>query len=314
VEAADSTMFTYQENLRAIAAMCVAIAGFIANDALIKLASETLPLGEIIFIRGVITGLAMVAIIRFRGEMNQLHHMVDRKVLARTIMEVCASIAYLLALFKMPIANATTIMQTVPLAVAAGGALFFRHHVGWRRWIAILVGLVGVIIVIRPGVEGFDAYALLVLLSVIFVAIRDMLTARLGHTVSTTMVVAAACFGLGASGVLLFPFETWLWPSVGLLGILLTASGMLLVGFFAIIVSLRVGDISVTAPFRYTAVLWATFYGFLIWDELPDWLTFLGMGLVVGTGVYTLARERQLARRGLVEAEPAPAVSGGDAG
>ena len=98
-------MFTYQENLRAIAAMCVAIAGFIANDALIKLASETLPLGEIIFIRGVITGLAMVAIIRFRGEMNQLHHMVDRKVLARTIMEVCASIAYLLALFKMPIAD-----------------------------------------------------------------------------------------------------------------------------------------------------------------------------------------------------------------
>ncbi|MCW5695289.1 MAG: DMT family transporter [Bauldia sp.] len=307
-------MFTYQENLRAIAAMCVAIAGFIANDALIKLASETLPLGEIIFIRGIITGIAMVAIIRFRGEMSQLHHMGERKVLLRTLAEVAASVAYLLALFKMPIANATTVMQTVPLAVAAGGALFFGHHVGWRRWTAILVGLAGVIIVIRPGVEGFDAYALLVLLSVVFVAIRDILTARLGHGVSTTMVVAGACFGLGITGLLLFPFETWLWPSGSMLAILVAASAMLLVGFFAIIVSLRIGDISVTAPFRYTAVLWATLYGFLIWDELPDWLTFVGMGLVVATGVYTLARERQLARRGLGDAEPAPAVSGGDAG
>jgi len=307
-------MFTYQDNLRAIIAMCVAIAGFIANDALIKLASERIPLGEIIFVRGIITGLAMVIIIRFRGEMNQLHHMGDGKVLLRTAAEVCASITYLIALFKMPIANSTTVMQTVPLAVAAGGALFFGHHVGWRRWTAILVGLAGVIIVIRPGVEGFDAYALLVLLSVVFVAIRDILTARLGQAVSTTMVVAAACFGLGVSGLFVLPFETWSWPGLETFGMLLAASAMLLVGFFAIILSLRIGDISVTAPFRYTAVIWATLYGFLIWNELPDWLTFVGMGLVVSTGVYTLARERQLARRGVADGEPAPAVSGGDAG
>lgn len=307
-------MFTYHDNLRAIAAMCVAIAGFIANDALIKLAGERLPLGEIMFIRGVISGIAMAAIIRYRGEIDQLHHLRDRRVLLRTVAEVCASIAYLIALFKMPIANATTVMQTVPLAVAAGGALFFGHRVGWRRWVAILVGLVGVIIVIRPGVEGFDAYSLLVLLSVVFVAIRDMLTARLGHTVSTTMVVAAATFGLGITGLAFFPFEDWSMPSLETLGLLVAASVMLLVGFFAIILSLRIGDISVTASFRYTAVLWATLYGYLIWNQLPDWLTFVGMGLIVGTGVYTLARERQLSRRGLADSEPVPIVSGGDAG
>lgn len=283
-----------RDALRGIGAMCVAIAGFITNDALIKLASEAMPLGEIIFIRGVLAGLMIGAVVVASGHRRQLTALFDRQVMLRNVGEIGGTIAYLTALFHLPIANSTTILQTVPLAVAAAGAVFLGERVGWRRWSAIVIGFIGVVIVIRPGPAGFDVYALWALVAVGFVVLRDLATARIPGAVPTILVAFSAVIASALAGLVLWPTEAWVAPDAARLLLLFVSALALLIGFSFIIISLRIGPITVSAPFRYTAVLWATAYGYLFWGDLPDLLTVLGMALIVGTGIYAFVRERRL--------------------
>jgi drug/metabolite transporter (DMT)-like permease len=222
----------------------------------------------------------------------------DRAIYAlRTASEIGATICFLTALSRMPLANATAILQTLPLTITMGAALLYRERVGWRRWSAIVIGFAGVAIMLRPGPEGFDADALWALGAVGFVTARDLLTRKLSAgapSVFVALLTAAAITLTGALGALTQPLAP---VSAQALGLLFGAALFLLVAYIAAVNAVRVGEIGFVAPFRYSVLIWALFLGWALFGELPDATTLAGAGVVVGTGLYTLHRERLAARR-----------------
>ncbi|WP_417684358.1 DMT family transporter [Roseibium sp.] len=282
-----------QDNKRAIIAMLVANGAFIINDALVKLVSGSLPLGQIIFLRGLVTIFLIGGVCAATGVFRSFRVLASPKVVIRTLAEVVATLLYLNALTRIPIANATAILQALPLVVTAAAAIFLGAHVGWRRWSAVGVGLIGVLLIVRPGFEGFDAWALLALAGVFSMALRDLVTRQMPREIPTFGVSLATAIGVTVLGGGLMTTQGW--EPVGLqeLGILFAAAGFVLCGYIFIILAMRSGDISVVAPFRYSAVLWALGLGYAFWGEIPDLMTMAGTSIVVATGIYTFVREHR---------------------
>jgi drug/metabolite transporter (DMT)-like permease len=284
------------DNLRGIVAMLVAMAGYIANDAFLKIAAAELPVGEAIFLRGLFATVLGVGCIWATIGLHTLRLANGRWVQVRSGADVLATILYLHALVNMPIADATAIMQFAPLAITAGAALFLGAQVGWRRWLATGVGLVGVLLIVRPGGAGFNAYSLLALSSIAFVAVRDLVTRRIGAAVPGIVVAVSSAAVVAAGAAVLALFETWVWPSMPALVLLLLAGVCLLGGHYWLVMAFRTGEIAVVAPFRYSLILWAIAIGMAVWGEMPDLPSLIGIAIVCGAGVYTILRESRLAR------------------
>ncbi|MBD8875019.1 DMT family transporter [Roseibium polysiphoniae] len=283
-----------RDNGPAIGAMLVANAAFLLNDTLVKFSSDNLPLGQMIFVRGAICIVLLAIVCQVTGVFRSARLLIHPMVLLRTLAEVCATLLYLTALMRMPIANATSILQALPLVVTAAAAIFLKAPVGWRRWTAIGVGLTGVMLIIRPGFEGFDAWALVALAGVMFMAIRDLSTRQMPEEIPTYGVSLMTAVGVTIMGAGLSVSEGWqpmaLQDYLSLSG----AAGFILFGYIFIILAMRSGDISVVAPFRYSAVLWALAIGFLVWGEVPDAMTIIGTTIIILTGIYSFWRERRL--------------------
>ena len=288
------TLPSRSDNLRGVLAMLAAMGSLIFNDAFLKVAAATLPTGEVIFLRGVFATLLGVSAIAATTGLGALRHAGNRRVQARAGADVLGTILYLFALMHMPIADATALLQFTPLAITAGAALFLGARVGWRRWLATLAGLVGVLIIVRPGGAGFNAYALLALSSIGFVAVRDLTTRRIGPEVPTLVVAATSAVAVGAGAALLAPFEPWAWPSPWALFLLLMSGIGLVGGNYWIVVAMRHGEIAVVAPFRYSSSLWAIVAGLIVWGELPDLWTWTGIAILTGAGIYTILREQRV--------------------
>jgi drug/metabolite transporter (DMT)-like permease len=294
--------------LRGIAAMVASQLAFLLNDTLIKLAGDALPMGEIIFVRGVISTLLVGTAAVALGLHRQIGLAAHRSVSWRVVGELGAAYFYILALLHMPIANVTIIFQAAPLVATAGAALFLAERVGWRRWAAIGIGFFGVLMVVRPGLAGFDAYALLVLAAVLCVAFRDVWTRAMPSAIPTLLVTGVTAGAVAILGAVLGLTEDWVMPSPLILAYLAGAAVLVTTGYFLVIVAMRLGDMSVTAPFRYVAVVFAIALGFLVWGDVPDTMTLAGSAVIVGTGVYALYRERKVKGRVRAERDAAPAA------
>jgi drug/metabolite transporter (DMT)-like permease len=282
------------DNLRGILAMAAAMGSLILNDAFLKMAAAGLPIGEAIFLRGVIATLLCITVIAATVGTGALRHGASGRLQTRAGADVVGTILYLSALMHMPIADATAILQFTPLAITAAAALFLGARVGWRRWLATLVGLVGVLIIVRPGGAGFNGYALLALGAIGFVVARDLATRRIGPEVPAMVVAATSAAAVAAGALLLTAIETWAWPSPSALLLLLMAGLGLVGGNYWIVVAMRTGEIAAVAPFRYSASLWAIAAGFMVWGELPDLWTWTGMAIVTAAGIYTILRESRI--------------------
>lgn len=297
-------------NLRGIAAMLASMAAFTANDVCVKLVSQRLPLGEIIFFRNGFATAFLIAMLfisyrslaGIRNEMK-LDAIAASPALARLLTwrvagEVLATLLFLAALIRMPIADITGIGQFTPLAVTAAAAVFLKEPVGWRRWLAALVGLLGVLLIVRPGSTAFTPAALLAFGSIAFVVLRDLSTRLVpAATVPTATLTLMSATTVMLSGLLLVPFETWIWPAAGDIVLLMTAGLCLLCAYAFIIMAMRAGDVAVIAPFRYSVIVWAVAAGYLIWNEWPDPISWAGIVIVTAAGLYTFQRERVLRRR-----------------
>ncbi|WP_293721515.1 DMT family transporter [Stappia sp.] len=285
------------ENGRAILFMLAAMAGFIFNDSLTKLTADHLPLGQIMFLRGLMAISLLLVLCFLDGSIRKLGLVFNPLIGLRVLAEVLGALFYLKALFNMPLANATAIMQVQPLAITAGAALFLGAPVGWRRWSAIAVGFGGVLLIVRPGMAGFDAWSLWALAAVVCVVSRDLLTSRTPRNIPTYIITLASLSGVAAAGAGLSSVETWVTPRAGDMAALAAAACFILVGFVSIISAMRTGDISLVAPFRYSIILWAILIGYLVWGDVPDGQTLIGIGILVVTGLYSLMRERKLLRK-----------------
>jgi len=213
-------------------------------------------------------------------------------IIIRVICEILAAVTYITALGMMPIANASAILQSLPLVVTFGAALFFREPVGWRRWSAILVGLIGVLIIIRPGPDGFTAAALLCVGSVLTTAGRDLATRGIAPEIPSLMITVVTAVSVTVVGALLTPLlGGWEPVSVTSLSHLLLAAILVLVGYQSVIMAMRTGEISFVAPFRYTSLIFSTLLGFVFFAEFPDVWTLGGAAIVIASGLYTFYRE-----------------------
>jgi len=277
--------------------MVIAMAGFTINDAISKQVTEGMNVGQLMLVRGAFASVLVAALAWSQGAFRELRQLMNPLVAARAFCELTATVLFLFALTHMPLANVSAVLQALPLAVTMGAALFLGEAVGWRRWIAIAVGFSGVMIVVRPGFEGFNAFSLLTLCSVAFAAGRDLVTSRIPDTVPTALVSAVtAVIVTIAGGALVVPLGGWTPMSAGQTLEIGAAAVLLLFGYQFIIMAMRGGDISFVAPFRYTSLLWAILLGYMIFGQVPDLPMMIGATVVIASGLYTLYRERRVSR------------------
>ncbi|WP_227421632.1 DMT family transporter [Pacificispira spongiicola] len=281
------------DNIRGAALMAISMAAFVSNDTLVKLVSSDLGLFQILFLRGIMATAALIVIAHFRGQLFVSLERRDIGVMAlRLIGEIGATMSFLTALFNMPLANVTAILQALPLAVTLGAAVFLRESVGWRRLSAIAIGFTGVLIIVRPGTEGFNSFATFALLSVGFVVLRDLSTRRLGSKVPSIFAALMTSIAVTTIGALAVPFSDWHPVQAPQLTALAGSTVFLVIGYLSSVMTMRVGEIAFVAPFRYTAMIWAILLGFLVFGQFPDNWTLLGSAVVIAMGLYSFYRER----------------------
>lgn len=283
--------------------MTAGMFGFVTNDMFVKLTSDTLATGQIMFIRGMFMIVMIVAIAWASGLLRHARELRRPAVAWRTVGEVTSTICFLTALFHIPIANATAILQTVPIVVTAFAALFLRERVGWRRWLAVTVGFVGMLLIVQPGGAEFNVYALFAVAAVFAITLRDISTRYLPLTVPAILVSLVTSIAVSGAGVALGTFENWIVPDALTLGYLLAASVSLIGGYVFVVEAMRHGEVSAVSPFRYTILIPAFVYGIAIWGDDVSVLAALGALLVVASGIYVLYRESRQKR--LAGAHPA---------
>ncbi len=284
------------DNFRGILAILASSAGFVVNDAIVKVVSAELPNSQIIVIRGVMATLILgTAMFMTRGWRSP-RVLLTPPMLVRLIASAFATLFIVAALRHLPLASVSAILQVTPLAVTAGAALMLGSHVGWQRWTASIVGLAGVMLIIKPGTASFVPEAWIAMVAVVFTATRDLATRFVDHAVPSLLIAAASSLMVTIGGLCLMPFEVWVAPSHKSLLLLAGASSALYFAYYFGVVGMRVGEIPVVAPFRYSLVLLALLLGYLIWGHVPDALSFAGIAVVVLAGLYLLHREQAVAR------------------
>jgi len=290
-------MAIISDNIRGALLMMGSMAAFTLNDACMKALGGELPLAQAIFLRGVGTTVLMYFLALGMGGLKlRLPPGQWTLIALRTLTEIGAAYFFLAALFNMPIANASAIMQVLPLSITLAGALFLREAVGWRRLIAILIGFAGVLLIVRPGFTGFTVYSLYALAAVVLVTGRDLLARGLSSEVPTMTVAFVNAIAVMVVFGVASLFSDWAPISGRAIWQLAGASVLIIGGYVFSVSAMRVGEIAVIAPFRYTSLLTALVLGFAVFGEWPDLITLLGSAIVVATGVYTFYRERRLSR------------------
>lgn len=281
---------------RGIASMILGMAAFVVNDTLTKIASETVPLGQLIVTRNVMATALILLLIWMSGQAGQLRRAVNRAVVTRSSFDIVATFLFLIALFNMPIGNVMAINMATPLAMTAAAAVLLKAPVGWRRWTAVLVGFGGILLIVQPSGEGFNAYALVAVASVIFIVGRDLSTRNIDKSIPSLVVTLTNAVFILVSALILSLVQGWVatgWRELVLLG---GAGLFLVVGYLLIVDAFRHGDLVTVNPFRYTGLIWALASGYLFWGDIPNLLAQAGIAIVVASGLYVLHRERLRAR------------------
>jgi drug/metabolite transporter (DMT)-like permease len=281
------------DNTRGILAMSAAVVVFILNDALIKIAAETVPGIQAIGVRGVFATMWCLLALAVSGAWRRLGGVVHPHVLLRGVLEAAAAIVYLVALFHIQFAIATAINLSTPLIFTALAVLLLKERVRWRRWTAVIVGFLGVLLVIQPRPGDIDAWAWVVLLATVIGAFRDILSRYLPASVPTLVVSFASAAGVALAGCAWTFVEGWQPMTAREIGLLVASSALLATGYQFLVLALRSGgEFSVIGSFRYASILWALGIGYVVWGDVPNALALVGIMVIVGSGLYILHRER----------------------
>ena len=286
------------DNFRGAALMVGAMAAFTFNDACMKALGQDMPLFQALFLRGIGTTLLLGLLALYLGQLRLGFPRRDWVLVAvRTVAECGAAWFFITALFNMPLANVSAILQSLPLTVSLAGALVLGEAVGWRRLVAIVIGFCGVLLIVQPGTDGFTIHSVYALASVACVTVRDLAARRMSAAVPSMTVSLMAALGVllfAGGGALTIDWAPVSGRDVALLG---GATLFVIGGYICSVSAMRVGEIGFVAPFRYTSLLVALVLGVVIFGDFPDPLTLTGAAIVVATGLFTLWREMK-ARRG----------------
>ncbi|UWP99424.1 DMT family transporter [Aliiroseovarius crassostreae] len=289
------------QNIRGIILVTLSMAAFAVEDAFIKSSSAGLPVSEVLVFLG-FGGAFAFAMITYltRGTLAPLVHrdMRSSMMLWRAASEGVSAMFFITALSLVPISTVAAVFQATPLAITAGAALFLGEAVGWRRWTAIGIGFLGVLMIIRPGAEDFDMAALFPIAAVFGIALRDLITRQIDPSIPSTSVSFYGFFALIPAGLLMIPVtEPFVLPQGIQWGFLAGAMVFGVGGYYAIVLAMRIAETSIIMPFRYSRLIFSIILGVIIFGERPDTLTYLGAMVVIGSGIYMFLREARANRR-----------------
>lgn len=284
------------ENLRGAVLMVVAMLGFAIEDSFIKLIGDAMPVGQILLLLGTGGALVFALIVHLQGHALFSRAMLTGPVLIRAAGEMFGTVCFISAIVYTPLSTASAILQAMPLVVTLGAALFLGEPVGWRRWGAVFVGFMGVMLIVRPGGETFTPLSLLALGGVIGLATRDIATRKIPATLSTMQLSYLGFVVLLPAGTVLMMINgTSPAPlDLRITGLIIASIAIAVFAYYAIVAAMRVGEISFVSPFRYTRLVFALIIGTVFFAERPDALTLVGALIIVASGVFTVLRERKL--------------------
>jgi drug/metabolite transporter (DMT)-like permease len=283
-------------NRRGIVLMSAAMSVFMVNDTLIKIAGETMPASQVIGVRGMMASIWIGAVLLATTPVRELRWLAEPRLLGRCALDIVGTFTYLLALFALPIATATAINMSTPIFITVMAVLWLGESVGWRRWSAVAAGFLGVLLIVRPSPEGLNWWALLAFGATGLHAFRDIYTRRIDPRVPSVVITFANALSVGLFGCAMAVIDDWRpmgWREWAMLG---TASLFLAIGYHWVVLAMRAGEASVIGAFRYSGLIWAVIVGWAIWGHIPDTLTWAGMVLLVGAGLYIVHREHVRAR------------------
>lgn len=282
---------------RGILAMVAATAVFCCGDALMKLAATQLPTTQTMFIRSLTAACLVSTFAYVTGAGAQIRLAFTGAMGLRAGGDVTASLLFQAALGRMHFADVMAVLQVAPLTMTAGSALFLGEKVGMRRWSAVAVGLLGALLIVKPGSSAFNWWSVCAILSVICAAVRDVSTRRIDPLMPTPLILAFSAAAVTLASLVGCLFENWHTPRALEVGMLMAAGVLSMVGQLCVITAVRSTEISVVAPFRYAGIIWALLLGFAIWGHIPDLPAMVGISAVTLAGIYTFHRERVLQRQ-----------------
>ncbi len=285
------------DNIRGATLMVLAMLGFAIEDMFIKLLAGVVSVGQILVMLGIGGSVVFGGVVLAQGKSLFSRDMLTLPIALRALGEMIGTVCFVSAIVLTPISSASAILQATPLVVTLGAALFLGEPVGWRRWSAIIVGLMGVLLIIRPGMDSFQVLSLLAVGAVFCLALRDLSTRRVPATISSMQLSFLGFVVIIPAGLLLM--QATGTPPAMLQGVewvyFFSAMTIGLFAYYGIVAAMRVGEVSFVTPFRYARLLFALVIGVAVFDESPDALTLIGAAIIVASGIYTVWRERRVA-------------------
>ena len=279
-------------NQRGALFMSASMAGFAVEDVLVKAAAREMPLAQVLLVIGLAGMLVFAAMTVRRGEALFPAAFLSRAMLVRSAFEVTGRLFYGLAITLTALSTTSALLQATPLVVVAGAALIFGERVGWRRWLAVLLGFAGVLVILRPG-SDFSPLSLLAVVGFLGFAGRDLATRAAPRGLSNRQLGTLGFAMLALAGAILMAVEARAVVP-GIHGLALLAGGTLfaVLGYHGLTFAMRTGEVSAVTPFRYTRLVFAMVLAMALFGERPDLGTWIGAAMVVGSGVFALHRAR----------------------
>lgn len=275
--------------------MIAAMAAFAAEDALIKRAARELPLGQALIIFGLAGALVFAGLVRRAGAPLFHRDVLSRPMLARAVSELVGRLFYFLAVALTPLSSATVVLQATPVLVVLGAGLFFGERVGWRRWCAVIAGLLGVVIVLRPSASDFSAMSMLTVIGIVGFAGRDLASRAAPRSLGTFHLGFYGFLTILLAGLLYAAWEGRAFAGPGPIAAI-CLGGAVAVGVFAyaaLMKAMRTGDIATVTPFRYTRVPFGIGLGAAFFGERIDSLMVLGCAIIVAAGLLIASGGRR---------------------
>lgn len=281
------------DNQRGSLFMTLSMAGFAVEDMFIKSAARAMPVGQVLALMGALGVLWFGAQARRAGQPAFPAALRSRTMALRSGFELVGRLFYALALALIPLSVASAILQATPLVVVAGAAMIFGEKVGAWRWALTALGFAGVLVILRPGLAGFDALSLLAVIGLLGFAGRDLATRAATPALSNAQLGVAGFAVLAISGLVILAFQGGpILPPALPLAKALGASGFGILGYSYLTRAMRTGEVSAVTPFRYTRLLFALVLGVVVFGERPDPATLAGSAMVVACGILILSRRR----------------------
>lgn len=278
-----------RHNLKAAGLVVLAMALISANDAIIKLISESLSIGQILLIRGIMASLLISLLCKKRGIKIFSAELFGRWTVARAGCETMATLCFVTALSLLPIAIASTLVWTAPIFLTLFSVIFLAERVALRRWTAVTVGFAGILLVTNPWGSEATWVMILPLAAAFMVALRDILTRKVRSGIDVAAILLPTLLSVTLVGAALSIFD-WRPVSVSHVATLAVSALLLSGGFYSHISAVRIGELSFIAPFSYTGIISALIWGMLIWGDFPTMATYLGIALICASGLYILHR------------------------